>query len=254
MSELAGKSVIITGASRGIGAATARAMAAQGAKVLLTARTKAEIANQASAIRQSGGTALHLAVDVTDPVQVQAAVDLAVSEFGGLDVFVANAGTVDPIVRLENAQSDDWDRLIDINVKGVFHGIRSALPVMKSTGGGTIITIGSGAATSALEGWSAYCTSKAAVHHLNRVLHKEEADNGIRALVLSPGTVATDMQVAIRDSGVNPVSQLDWSSHISVDWVASALIWMCSADADDWRGSVVSLRDEDVRSRAGLID
>lgn len=254
MSHLKGKSVIITGASRGIGAACARAMAAKGAKVLLAARSEPEISNQAEAIRHAGGTALHLAVDVADPSQMQSAVDLAVTEFGGLDILIANAGVVDPIARLEQADSADWGTLIDVNLKGVFHGIRSALPVMKAAGGGTIISIGSGAATSALEGWSAYCASKAAVHHLNRVLHKEEALNGIRAMVLSPGTVATDMQVAIRDSGVNPVSQLDWSQHIPADWVAETLVWMCTGDADDWRGSVISLREDDIRRRVGLID
>lgn len=254
MSQIQGKSVIITGASRGIGAASARAMAAEGAKVLLTARSETEISQHAQAIRDAGGTAEHLAVDVADPAQVQAAVDMAVAEFGGLDILIANAGIVEPIAQLDIADAQAWGALIDVNVKGVFYGIHAALPVMKAHGGGTIITIGSGAATSALEGWSAYCTSKAAVHHLNRVLHKEEAQNGIRALVLSPGTVATDMQVAIRDSGVNPVSQLDWSAHISADWVAQALIWMCGADADDWRGSVISLREEDIRRRVGLID
>lgn len=119
--------------------------------------------------------------------------------------------------------------------------------------GGTILTIGSGAATNALEAWSAYCASKAAVHHLNKCLDKEERENGIRALVLSPGTVATEMQMAIKDSGINPVSQLDWSVHIPAEWPAKTLAWMCTADADDWLGETVSLRDDVIRKRVGLI-
>lgn len=252
MSSVKGKSVLITGASRGIGEAAAREFAAQGAKVVLTARSGGDIARIAGEINDAGGTALHLATDVTDIDQVNAAADLAVTKFGRLDVLINNAGVIEPIDRIEDADPAEWNRLIDINVKGVFHGIHAALPRMKAVSGGTIITIGSGAATSALEGWSAYCTSKAAVHHLNRALYEEEVEHGIRAMVLSPGTVATDMQVAIRDSGVNPVSRMEWSSHIPPEWVGKALVWMCGSDADDWNGSVVSLREPDIRRRVGL--
>ncbi len=178
-------------------------------------------------------------------------VDACTSTFGGLDILINNAGTVEPIDRLADTDPAAWDKLIDINVKGVYYGMREALPHMKS--GGTIISIGSGAGTSALEGWSAYCTSKAAVHHLNACLDKEERENGIRALVLSPGTVATEMQVVIKDSGVNPVSQLGWDAHISPEWVAKTLVWMCTPDADTWLGQVISLREDSIRKRVGLI-
>ncbi len=253
MSNLVGKSVLITGASRGIGAASAREFAAVGAKVLLSARSEGHISQIAEEIRAAGGTASHTAVDVANFVQVQAAVEHAVQEFGSLDILINNAGIIEPVERLENATVEAWNQVIDINLKGAFHGIRAALPAMKTAGGGTILTIGSGAATSALEGWSHYCASKAAVHHLNRVLHAEEAENGIRALVLSPGTVATDMQVSIRDSGINPVSQINWEDHVSPEWVAKTLVWMCDAEADSWRGSVVSLREPDIRQKVGLL-
>ena len=253
MRNLNGKSILITGASRGIGAATAREFAANGARVLLCARGEARIASVAEEIRAASGIADHLAVDVADYAQVDAAVAKAVADFGGLDVLINNAGLIDPVERLEHATVKAWNHLIDVNVKGVFHGIRAALPVMKAAGGGTILSIGSGAATSALEGWSHYCASKAAVHHLNRVLHLEEAANGIRALVLSPGTVATDMQIAIRDSGINPVSQINWQNHIAPEWVANTLVWMCDPAADDWLGGVVSLREPDIRKKVGLI-
>ena len=252
MTGLTGKSVLITGASRGIGAATAREFAARGAKVLLTARSEPEIAQIAQEIRDQGQTALHLAVDVADYAQVQAAVDLAVAEFGGLDVLINNAGILEPVSRLADVDVDGWDKVIDINVKGVFHGMRAALPVMKSAGGGTIITVGSGAATTPLEGWSHYSASKAAVHHLSRVLHVEEAANGIRTLVLSPGTVATDMQVIIRDSGINAVSKLKWEDHIPPEWPAKAMVWMCDPASDSYQGEVVSLRDPDLRRKMGL--
>ncbi len=220
---------------------------------MLCARSEASISQVAKSIRVSGGTALHKPVDVADFRQVQNAVDLATREFGGLDILINNAGVIDPVERLEDATVKAWDTVIDINIKGVFHGIRAALPVMKAAGGGSILTIGSGAATSPLEGWSHYCASKAAVHHLNRVLHAEESANNIRALVLSPGTVATGMQEVIRDSGVNPVSQIAWADHIPPEWVAKTLVWMATDDADNWCGGIVSLREPEIRQKAGLI-
>jgi NAD(P)-dependent dehydrogenase (short-subunit alcohol dehydrogenase family) len=252
MADLNGKSVLITGASRGIGAAAAREFAKYGARVLLTARSEVAIAEIADEINASGGTALHLAIDVSNPTEVQTAVDLSVTQFGGLDIAIANAGIIDPIARIEDSDPEDWGRLIDVNVKGVYHVIRSALPAMKPKGG-TLISVGSGAATTALEGWAHYSASKAAVHHLNACLHKEEQDNNIRALVLSPGTVATEMQVSIKESGINPVSEIAWEDHIPPVWAAKTLVWMSTPEADDWRGQVISLRDENIRRSVGLI-
>mgnify|MGYP001470391823 FL=1 len=113
--------------------------------------------------------------------------------------------------------------------------------------------VGSGAASNALEGWSHYCTSKAAVHHLNSCLDLEMRKDLIRALVLSPGTVATEMQKIIKKSGVNPVSKMNWSDHISPDWVAKCLLWMCSNQADECLGKVVSLREEKIRQKIGFL-
>lgn len=247
-----GKAVIITGASRGIGAAAAREFAAAGASVMLCARTVEACEKIAAEIEAGGGVARAMACDVSDAGQMQAVVDATVEAFGGLDAFVANAGKLDPVARIEALAPEDFARVIDINVNGVFHGMRAAVPVMKARGGGTFITIGSGAASSALEGWAHYCASKAAVHHLNSCLHLEEGANGIRALVLSPGTVATEMQKIIRESGVNPVSKLAWEQHVPPEWPAKALVWMCSEAADPWLGQVVSLRDDRVRALVGL--
>jgi NAD(P)-dependent dehydrogenase (short-subunit alcohol dehydrogenase family) len=131
--------------------------------------------------------------------------------------------------------------------------MHAVLPDMKAAGRGTILTISSGAAHNAIEAWSHYCASKAAVNMLNRSLHKEEAQNGIRAIGLSPGTVATQMQREIKASGINPVSQLAWEDHIPADWPARALLWMCGPEADEWCGEEISLRDEGIRKKVGLI-
>lgn len=247
--DMTGKTVAITGASRGIGAAAARAFSAAGANVVLVARDREAIAALAGEI---GAKALAVPCDVTRFWEVETALAAAVKTFGSLDVLISNAGVIEPIARIGDADPDAWGQAIDINLKGVFHGARAAVPLMLANGGGTLITVSSGAAVNALEGWSAYCASKAGAKMFTACLHKELGDHGIRALGLSPGTVATDMQREIKASGVNPVSALDWSDHIPADWPARALLWMCSAGADDFVGQEISLRDEDIRRRIGL--
>ena len=123
----------------------------------------------------------------------------------------------------------------------------------QSVQGGSILTISSGAAHHAIEAWSHYCASKAAVNMMGRSIHLEEAANGIRAIGLSPGTVATQMQREIKASGINPVSELAWEDHIPADWPARALLWMCSAEADKYCGEEISLRDEGIRKAIGLV-
>ena len=244
---LRNKTVLITGASRGIGAEAARAFVKAGAQVGIAARSADSLAELAA---ETG--ALALPCDVADYASVAEAVARLEGALGPLDVLINHAGVIDPIAPLTDADPDDWGRLIDINIKGVFNGMRAALPGMIARGGGTIITVGSGAAYNPLEGWSAYCTSKAGALMLGRVADVEARGRGVRVLSLSPGTVATDMQHRIRDSGVNAVSRLDWSAHVPPDWPAQALVWMCTADADDWIGREVSLRDELIRKRLGL--
>lgn len=243
-----GKVVAITGASRGIGAAAARAFAAAGAHVVLMARSVADLTPLAS---ETGGLALHC--DVADWTSVNAAVARAVEAFGRLDVMVNNAGQIEPISPLAEADPADWARAVQVNLTGTFHGLRAAIPVMRAQGAGTIINISSGAATSPLEGWSAYCASKAGALMLTRAAHLEEGGRGLRILGLSPGTVATDMQRVIAASGVNPVSRIAWEDHIPPEWPAKTLLWMCTPAADAFLGQDVKLRDEDIRRRVGLI-
>ena len=250
MTDLTGQTALITGASRGIGAETARAFAAAGANVVLAARSADALQELAAEI---GTQARAISCDVSYYAQVAAAVQMAVETFGGLDILIGNAGVIEPIARLEDSDPEGWGTVIDINLKGVYHGMRAALPVMKAAGGGTVITISSGAATNPIEAWSQYCASKAGALMLTRMLHKEEGMHGIRALGLSPGTVATEMQREIKSSGINPVSQLDWSDHIPPDWPAKALVWMCGPAADGYLGGDISLREEEIRRAVGLI-
>ncbi len=247
--DMQGNTVLITGASRGIGAAAARAFADAGANVALVARGREAIADLAGEIGDRG---IAIPCDVSRFWEVEAAVEACVGTFGGLDVLVGSAGVIEPISHLATSDPEAWGQVIDVNLKGVYHGMRAALPVMLARGGGSILTISSGAAHGPVEAWSHYCASKAGAAMLTACVDKENRDKGIRAIGLSPGTVATQMQREIKASGINPVSRLDWDDHIPPEWPALALVWMCSPDADEWLGGEVSLRDNDVRRRVGL--
>ena len=249
MTDLTGKTVLITGASRGIGAEAARVFADAGANVALVARGSDAIADLAGEI---GAKAVAIPCDISRYWEVEKAVDNCVTAFGRLDILINNAGVIEPIARMEDADPEAWGQVIDINLKGVFNGMRAALPEMERAGGGTVLTVSSGAAHGPVEAWSHYCASKAGAAMLTKCLHKEMGEKGIRAMGLSPGTVATQMQKEIKASGINPVSQLDWSDHIPADWPAKALLWMCGADADGYLGEEISLRDEGIRKKVGL--
>lgn len=249
MAALDGQTVLITGASRGIGAAAARSFAAAGAQVALVARSGDEIGALADEI---GPAARAYACDVSDFAALAAAVQQAESDLGPVGVLINNAGVISPIGRIAEIDPAAWARVIDINLTGVFNGMRAVLPGMVARGGGTILTVSSGAAHNPLEGWSHYCASKAGAAMLTRAAHLEEAVNGLRIMGLSPGTVATEMQGKIRASGINPVSQIDWETHVPPEWPAAALVWMCGPGGDDWLGEEVSLRDEAVLAALGL--
>ena len=252
MQELEGQAAIVTGASRGIGAATARELARHGVAVVLAARSVGDMETVAANIRGAGGTAGAIACDVSRYGDVAATVEHCLGAYGRLDILVNNAGVIEPISRLGNSDPEQWDRCADINFKGVYHGLRAAIPVMEARGSGVIVNLSSGAASGALEGWSHYCSTKAAALSLTRCADKEYRDKGIRVVGLSPGTVATDMQVAIKASGMNPVSQLDPAVHISADWVARAIAWLCTGDAAEFAGTDFSLKTDEGRRRAGL--
>lgn len=251
--ELLGKVALITGASRGIGAATAREFAAQGAAVLLVARSVDEIEQLAREINDAGGSAIAARADVSEYADLERAVAFCKETLGGLDILINNAGVIDPISHLATSDPGLWAQAADINYKGVYFGMRAALPHFIQQRAGTIVTVSSGAAHGPIEAWSHYCGAKAGAHMLTRCAHKENAQYGIRVFGLSPGTVATEMQVKIKASGINPVSQLDPSVHIDPSWPARAIVWLCTTAANDYCGEEVSLKDDATRERIGLI-
>lgn len=243
MDHVTGKTVVITGASKGIGAASARVLAARGARVVLAARSADALTALAA---ETGGLAVPC--DVADYAQVEALIAAA----GEVDVLVNNAGLIDPIARIEDSDVAGWNTVVDVNLKGVYHGLRAVLPQMAARGSGTIINISSGAATGALEGWSHYCATKAAVLSLTRCADKEMRAAGVRVMGLSPGTVATDMQREIKASGINPVSTLDWDAHIPPEWVGEAIAMLMSPEGDAYLGTDFSLKTDEGRALVRL--
>jgi len=246
MSSLDGKVIIVTGASRGIGAASAASLAKAGATVVLAARD----ATLTSQVAQSiGPSASARACDVSDYTAVEALVADTRSRFGRLDALINNAGVIEPIASIADSDPAAWARAIEINLTGAYHAVRAVLPGMLAAGGGTIVNVSSGAAIRPLEGWSAYCSGKAGLHMLTRAIALETAGQGIRVFGFQPGTTDTDMQVLIRASGINPVSRIPRGNLTPVALPAAAIAYLCTKAADDLNGQEFSLNDPTFRAR-----
>jgi NAD(P)-dependent dehydrogenase (short-subunit alcohol dehydrogenase family) len=169
-----------------------------------------------------------------------------------VDALINNAGVIEPITSIADSDPAAWARNIDINLTGAYHAIRAVLPGMLADGSGTIVNVSSGAAIRPLEGWGAYCSGKAGLHMLTRAIALETAGKGVRVFGFQPGTTDTDMQVLIRASGINPVSQIPRANLTPVAHPAAAIVYLCTPAADDLNGQEFSLRDDGFRARLEL--
>jgi NAD(P)-dependent dehydrogenase (short-subunit alcohol dehydrogenase family) len=244
--SLQGKIALVTGASRGLGEGAARALAAAGARVMLLARD-GDLAGKVA--REIGGGAAARACDVSDYPSVERAVADTREQLGGLDILVNNAGVIEPIAEIAASDPAAWARNIQINLIGAYYIVRAVLDGMLQTGG-SIINVSSGAAYRPLEGWSSYCAGKAGLAMLTRSLVLETT--GLRIFGFSPGTIDTDMQVKIRASGMNQVSQIPRASLTPVEHAVRGLLYLCNEASDDLIGQDVSMRDDAFRRRIGL--
>jgi NADP-dependent 3-hydroxy acid dehydrogenase YdfG len=197
--NIEGKVVVITGASSGLGEASARLLSAQGASVVLGARREDRIKSLADELTARGGRALAVTTDVTHRDQVKKLVDVAVQACGRIDVMINNAGLM-PQSLLEHLKIDEWDRMIDVNIKGVLYGIAAALPYMQKQKAGHIINVSSVAGHRVGPGTAVYAATKYAVRALSEGLRQEVKPYNIRTTVISPGAVATELP----DSVTNP--------------------------------------------------
>ena len=192
------KIVVVTGASSGLGEATARLLSAQGATVVLGARRADRLQLLAKDLEARGGKALALTTDVTRREQVKALVDSAVQTYGRIDVMINNAGLM-PQAPLERLKVDEWDRMIDVNIKGVLYGIAAALPHMQRQKAGHFINVSSVAGHRVGPGFAVYAATKYAVRALSEGLRQEVKPYNIRTTVISPGAVATELPDSVTD-------------------------------------------------------
>ncbi len=190
MPGVADKIVLITGASSGIGAATALLLAQRGAKVVLGARRPERLAELADRITSAGGQACYARADVTRRSDLAGLVKLALEQYGKLDVLVNNAG-VGPISPLDDLRIEEWEQMIDVNIKGVLYGIAAALPVFREQGSGQFVNIASTAAFRTVPNQSVYSGTKFAVRAISEGL-RQEAGGKLRVTIVSPGFVQTD--------------------------------------------------------------
>lgn len=194
MTDFAGKVVLVTGASSGIGEATARELAAAGARVVIGARRVERLENLKREIEAARGEAMARSLDVTSREDVKAFVDAAQARFGRVDVIVNNAGVM-PLSPLAALKVDEWDQMIDVNIRGVLHGIAAALPVMEAQGEGQIINIASTAGHQILPSAAVYCATKFAVRVISEAL-RQETDK-VRVTVVSPGVTTSELAETI---------------------------------------------------------
>lgn len=223
MSGIREKVVVITGASSGIGEATARLLASQGARVVLGARRLDRLQNIAADIQSAGGSAVYQQLDVTELDQVQDIVQLALSRFGRLDVVINNAGVM-PLSPLEALKIEEWNRMIDINIRGVLHGIAAGLPVMKKQGFGQFINIASIGAYAVSPTAAVYCATKYAVRAISEGL-RQEAGRDIRVTLVSPGVTTSELAESISDEEAKELMKTYRADALPASAIAKAIAY-----------------------------
>lgn len=234
--DLSGKTVLVTGAGKGIGAALVRILDSRGARVYAAVHA-------ADAVETPPQGVVQLPLDVTRQENVDAVIARITKEAGQLDVLVNNAGTISAIGPYAELESAALLRALEVNVVGVHRMTVAALPLLRQSRG-HIVNAGTGAATTPMEGWTAYCSSKAGMQMLTRMMALELAPDDIRAFFLGIPPTDTAMQDKIRGSGLNPVSQIPKEKLLHTDIPASCMAWLCSDDAKAVTETLLDVRQE----------
>jgi len=230
MSNIAGKVIVITGASSGIGEATARLLSKSGAHVVLGARRMEKLEAITSAIRLEGGSADYRVLDVTKREQVDEFITYVKSTYGRVDVIVNNAGIM-PLSKIEALKVEEWNRMIDVNIRGVLHGIAAGLPIMKEQGFGQFINLSSIGGHVVSPTAAVYCATKFAVRAISEGL-RMEVGNDIRVTVVSPGVTESELADSISDEEARQVMKEYRKITISPDSIARTILFAIEQPAD----------------------
>lgn len=223
MSVIQNKVVIITGASSGLGEATAKRLAASGAKLMLAARRKDRLKELVAEITESGGTATYRVTDVVDRTQVETLAQETLITYGRIDVLINNAGLM-PLSPLDQVKVEEWEQMIDVNIKGVLYGIAAVLPIMRQQKSGHVINLSSVAGHKVFAGSSVYCATKYAVRAISEGL-RLESNGEIRSTNISPGAVATELTTTISDQDTAARMNEFYEIAIDADAIARAIAY-----------------------------
>ncbi|AJY76884.1 SDR family oxidoreductase [Paenibacillus beijingensis] len=227
MRNVEGKVVILTGASSGIGEATAEVLANNGAKVVLAARREERLQELKSSIEKQGGTAVYKATDVTSQEQIEELARYTFDTFGQIDVLINNAGIM-PLSFLHEKKVSEWDQMIDVNIKGVLYGIGAVLPYMRERKQGHIIDVSSVTGHIVRKTWAVYSGTKFAVRAITEALRQEEAVNNIRTTIICPGGVATELANTISNEEIKKSIQDSWHIALHPEAIAHSILFAIS--------------------------
>ncbi|MGZ0879513.1 SDR family oxidoreductase [Priestia megaterium] len=230
MSNIEGKVVVITGASSGIGEATARLLAQKGAHVVLGARRTDRLEDLVSAIREKGGSADYQKLDVTNQAQMEEFISYGKNKFGRIDVILNNAGVM-PLSPLEALKIDEWNRMIDVNIRGVLHGIAAGLPIMKKQKSGQFINIASIGAYTVSPTAAVYCATKFAVRAISEGL-RQEVGSDIRVTLVSPGVTESELAESISDKKAQQEMKEFRRISIPAEAISRAIVYAIEQPAD----------------------
>ena len=254
--DLSGHVALVTGGGRGLGAATALALAEAGADVAVLGRADQFLATVAGAIRQRGRHAAWSVADVSDWKTVRAAISEMSEALGPIDILINNAAVGGAVSRVEEMDPNAWAETLAVDLNGPFNCARATLTAMRARGWGRVLNVTSGAATRPLPGLAAYSVAKAGVDHFTRALAAELAGTGVAAIALSPGMMDTEMQAGLR---ATPRDEMEYfrQAHSSgmlrpPEEAAALACWLCGPDGDTFSGQVVSVHTPDIRDRVGL--
>jgi NADP-dependent 3-hydroxy acid dehydrogenase YdfG len=230
-SGIQNKVVVITGASSGIGETTAQILAQQGARVILGARRTERLAKLVDKIRADGGNADYKAVDVSKREEMDALIQFAKATFGRVDVIVNNAGLM-PLSPIEALKIDEWDRMVDVNIKGVLYGIAAGLPIMKAQGSGQFINISSIGGHAVFPTAAVYCATKYAVRAISEGLRQEQLAGDIRVTIISPGVVESELAKTITDPNTKEAMNAFRQIALTPDAIARAISYAIAQPQD----------------------